>query len=73
MLMVCPFMLQEKTNVVGSDSRVSTLEDVKKEFMACDADMLHNLLGVESSAIEKILDAADVKSAAKFLGVTEVS
>jgi len=49
------------------------LDAVKKEFLDCDADMLHNLLGVESSAIEQMLDSADVTSAAKYLGVAEVS
>jgi len=46
---------------------------VKKEFLDCNADMLHNLLGVESAAIEKMLDSSDVNSAAKYLGLAEVS
>ncbi|XP_052250285.1 ras-responsive element-binding protein 1-like isoform X4 [Dreissena polymorpha] len=55
------------------DKDKSALEAVKKDFLDCNADMLHNLLGVESSAIEKMLDSADVKSAAKYLGLAEVS
>lgn len=64
-------LLQDKP-AEGKDKRKSALEAVKKEFLDCDADMLHNLLGVESSAIEQMLDS-DSKTAAKYLGVTEVS
>ena len=51
------------------EKREPSLDSVKKEFLDCSADMLHNLLGVESSTIEKMLDSAD--SAAKYLGVAE--
>ncbi|XP_053402156.1 ras-responsive element-binding protein 1-like isoform X3 [Mercenaria mercenaria] len=52
---------------------VPSLDSMKKEFLDCSADMLHNLLGVESSAIEKMLDSADSKTAAKYLGLAEAS
>ncbi|XP_060565403.1 ras-responsive element-binding protein 1-like isoform X4 [Ruditapes philippinarum] len=51
----------------------SSLDSVKKEFFDCSADMLHNLLGVESAAIEQMLDSADSKTAAKYLGLAEAS
>lgn len=71
--MVVGLCFQVKPKSEEKESKTSALEAVKKEFMDCDADMLHNLLGVESAAIEKMLDAADVKTAAKYLGMAEVS
>ena len=55
----------------SEQKREPSLNSLKKEFMDCNADMLHNLLGVESSEIEKMLDSAD--TAAKYLGMGETS
>ena len=57
----------------SDEKREPSLDSLKKEFMDCSADMLHNLLGVESSAIEKMLDSADSATAAKYLGMAEAS
>lgn len=60
---------EKKDPVTSGRKQGPSLDSVKKEFLDCSADMLHNLLGVESSAIEKMLDSAD--SAAKYLGMAE--
>ena len=70
------FQLQESTNTTSKPNKPlkhtdPSVDSVKKEFLDCSADILHNLLGVESSAIEKMLDSASADSAAKFLGVAE--
>ncbi|WAR11655.1 RREB1-like protein [Mya arenaria] len=67
-----PNVSQAKDSKVSSDGK-SALDAVKREFLDCNADMLHNLLGVESSAIEKMLESSDVNTAAQYLGLAEVS
>ncbi|KAL4235420.1 Ras responsive element binding protein [Mactra antiquata] len=58
---------------VKASSQANAIANMKKDLLDCSADMLHNLLGVESSAIEQMLDSADSKTAAKYLGIAEVS
>ena len=57
--------MSEKTFVAGND--VHTRRKTSENGEGSDEDMLHNLLGVESSTIDQIFAARD--SAASLLGV----